>query len=1694
MAILTFFKFGGRLSNVIEEIKSEDTIHVDELVLGEPGLLFSVIGDMGCGKTSLLLHLNWKVNITNQYVSHLFKDVDKTWSYWNLHNDVDGNPINLNRHGHRPWISDRDSVPKSPDAFVGIYVQAIDLLPQAIESDKTIPIKQIIESSYTTYVNRENNLDAQTTSHSDYVSAYTDAISHGKITAVYLFVDALDLIQDRRKRIGLMQQLNETVQDPCSCVFRVFFSSRKYALFKLGEIPENTQFLYLDMLDDVRAEKLCKSISPKVAQEMNKPQKKEIFSRTMRNCHSPLMAFIVAKLLQEGEAIPTSLFALFEKIIKKLEVQAIRNDPSKQKSFEKRYAGHVHVSEADFEQLVGLVAFFCLCWLPMSWDGKWSTRVSFQSILRLILTHYSSKLDTTFLGKLKKEYIKKYTEKADIENIKLAEKKAITMLCKAIWNSVASYMADIQLARLHFSQALEFESSNIEYGEEDVNDIQILDLQLLQFLVARFLTSSKVGSYLVDSLSYMNLENPEFISEAPGLFNWESNTHLTDDCWGYVFDLMSSKMGVVWMSGHILKKSKSIFDWLAELRTTKGVDPNDLGQIRFYRLLKGFALQIEDQMLTSEYQLKKAGGKEDNVTNTLRDSIGITLYSLIENNVTAIIHLEKRPALFLKSFSQKGANLVIDLLFDILKRGTMLTVADLLINIEQQGFVSNTQIQKLVEFVKSSKERLSVRPAIRFLSSTVTAHKHIRLFIECLSIKIQDSQEESVNAISKLAHESLNLVVESMVDKLDNIYPADNQTFPIYTKNQTRYQFLFTNEEWSLYIRSSIFLLVDFVCLGIHQSKKNMNYYNLAIEPKARVYQCKRIKTLLSMMEGDSPGCRILPFILLGNCDKSNNFNPEEEMKYLDSQLLILQSLSEEYVPFRQASQSQEISSSMKGIYNIINDLFGPQAAKHFTLLEDLIKSSGHFLHALNIWCISHLDAKKRSPICQTLLQNRNLRIQKDTIQLMYKSQHVIDSLETSDLTAVVSYGLTKRDTRSFIRREALKFLEITSSKASNHEYRMRCVEQVVLLFGRFGAYDPVTTEPLLRILESILKKNLPADQQDEIITLLKRKNIPKILIESFPKQMSWVSKTVIGTIHQYFVSYDDNTVFDFINLMTSEVPALRYVALEQLKRVDISIIPALIQSSIQQISNDDPKIRTMHITLLGTLGRREDVHSLVVDNLLSLINQYKNTTNLVSYGIQTISIMGKTCKDDTDILNLIFDLIKLKLDTLKSHDNLLREDISLLQTIVLCVGSIGFCSEPMVTQLVEMLRDVPDAGLMMSIFMVLNNLACKISEESKVKHEETLFTLLQHSDAFVRELGIKIIRGFGTSTVKHSVSRLVKLISDSGTFARKQALKSISFLMKNADVRMRKDALLLLPAIVSALEDKNPMVVIEALTALRRFKSPTGNSSSVKKSSQTIPIQEIDNDSSDLLNQSKPSRSRSRLSANEDDENSFFLSRVIKPNIERIVALLNRKRYKLHTGVKIAIFQLLGESKLLTTHIRHFEDLFNSDNATILYEFGDVFKNMGFNFIQYVPSILSILKPSSPLVRIISRIITSYECKIDPIYCSKVFDTTTLVSLTRNKDSNVRKTAVSLLGKKVIEKPKNLRLLIQMWSDKVYKVRKEVMEVLGDLGRKKPELIPEIMETIDTESMNSVMIWKFLSKSWGILIKNNSTILTNFE
>jgi len=102
---------------------------------------------------------------------------------------------------------------------------------------------------------------------------------------------------------------------------------------------------------------------------------------------------------------------------------------------------------------------------------------------------------------------------------------------------------------------------------------------------------------------------------------------------------------------------------------------------------------------------------------------------------------------------------------------------------------------------------------------------------------------------------------------------------------------------------------------------------------------------------------------------------------------------------------------------------------------------------------------------------------------------------------------------------------------------------------------------------------------------------------------------------------------------------------------------------------------------------------------------------------------------------------------------------------------------------------------------------------------------------------------------------------------------------------------------------------------------------------------------------------------------------------------------------------------------------------------------------------------------------------------CETLFPTTNITHLLTHRDSSVRRIAIQLIGKKCSLSVRNVWSLIDMWGDKQAKVKKEVMDALGDFGKLNKMHRETILNSSLNEDINSIIVWKNLSYSWQSLI-----------
>lgn len=1304
-------------------------------------------------------------------------------------------------------------------------------------------------------------------------------------------------------------------------------------------------------------------------------------------------------------------------------------------------------------------------------------------------------------------------------------------------------------------------------------EILLKDEQQVQFQCSRFLMNTELSGPILDAINSARQTMRGFDQQYPLIFAWHDNYFLTNKHWNYIFDMMASKQGVAWLSKTILPSGSKIQDWLAQMRLNKGVDKDDLGQIRFYRLLRGFALQQEDRDLwairqreqqliirpasktpaqiasksphysSSEYESAESGPESANMLERgsmeadhsgktspadsaatvsspvssivipplihqnsglgssratpktaeeveiadLKEAFGMTFVSILDDNPSAIVHIEKAPVSSLACFSQNAISIIQNKMIVLLRQGNIFVVADLLINLDRHGLVSTEMVNKVIDLVTSGKDSKPIRPALRFLSSRTPSHRHLSAIISCLAAKDQDAQSEAMDALTGVAKTAVQLSKDLFDESLqlraanaaaggssaplslktahknssrrssttrekspssrgrmvpnttafapldadhsrtsssNKLIPADmvitSHTSPAKpveelflmeaahdseslavsppagnanpllspmrqpsegsaasvstavaegsleqtsiapspssapasamssTPSNSRTSdfgearawspkkvaFLFEERNWTILLRSAISLLVDFVGLDLHRSTKNASYYSNIYEPRVRMLQCKHLASLIEMMESEEPGTRLLPFILLGTTVKSNDYDREKEKLVLEAQLYILDAIGRVYNSHARKGDTQaqhDLVEEMardspinRGIGYVFHDLLGQQAAKYAVMSEELIKSKPDLLAALNSWAFARLNAEVRRSLFTSLSMHENLLVQQSILDLVCDNRSLIETMDPTDLTVVIasnfpveksgSYGsgrgslgssnssphisLSSSGAQSYVgfnngevpnslKRAALRFLELSALTTHSQDYRLHAIDKIVYLLARYGFNDPIVTEPLLRILDTIMstpvldksggnfagldvsfsapfvstfntscpyieeapKPYLTSSERLELYKLLQRNNMRQKLIQAFEAQSPkhfWTGKVLTCSLLRHFITPDSEDALEYVHFLKSSVPEIRSIALSELHRIDASLVPALLQRLKELISYEEPLVRTTYAIVVGALGMRSEQQAMAIDVACYHMSR-EEYPDIQQHGVSILSILGESVSESVLVAERFEQILGHKLDKLMSPTSpsgeptqhsrgglfsspsqiipvgrLSVEENGLLMSMVDCITNIRLTTTPVLTRLLGLLKESPDPALRTAICLAFKRLGAQgdFTSEQKMACQEQVTGLLQMREGYVREIGIKLIRFFGRDTIKHNASKLIKMISDPELYVRKQAIKAVTCLLQRGDEQAKKEALLLLPAVSSALEDKSPLVIVQALKFLVLLKS----------------------------------------------------------------------------------------------------------------------------------------------------------------------------------------------------------------------------------------------------------------------------------
>jgi hypothetical protein len=814
--------------------------------------------------------------------------------------------------------------------------------------------------------------------------------------------------------------------------------------------------------------------------------------------------------------------------------------------------------------------------------------------------------------------------------------------------------------------------------------------------------------------------------------------------------------------------------------------------------------------------------------------------------------------------------------------------------------------------------------------------------------------------------------------------------------------------------------------------------------------------------------------------------------------------------------------------------------------------------------------------------------VMRDVMYISTRTDFALQQITAADLDIVMQNTIFNPLPRItlMLHRAALRYLDRSSVMSSNIDYKVAALETIATLLDKYfaavaqPAADALGTAQVL--LELVLRNlsDMLAYQQGKfkaaLLPHVERLNLRTKILAAYrqlqlsqseaaamhaptprdkrmpapprPATRLWFSKVLLGQVLRQLIAPDSVEILEMLNLLNSNEAELRAIAVASLRMISAEHAVKLTQriAAMMEVEGD-AFIRRSYVVLLGSLGMRKEpsIRSAAIEAAVKFIQQDKYPVRQ-ELGVGVIGVIGPDAKSFSDVETTIMALLirlsskgNAKFSAESPAEELLlpsprslplsREEIALLVSIVECVPNVGFTSPRVVECMFSLLYNCGDSALRLSLLLSFRKLLPQIQTPALQAHERLVSLLITCPDPVARELTLKVAREFGPGTVWRLRAELGSAVSDPEAFCRKQAIKSLSLVLRKAQGASRQatleSALDILPAVSKALDDANANVVTEALKFFRGFKSSSPYIQSVTTDSSPIPPRIATSSQTVVWRQPKAKLiiptvidntenpgNREESNTPEDNiggvldaeaglgdsmgpeesgivgDDKFFNEKVIMPHLEKIVALLYKRRFKTALNIKLGVLLTLGETTLLHPHLSSYSDVLNGDNISNLVEFGDALRALGPQVLQYIPPIINMIKPGSQLVRNLIRLLLRHERQLDASTCSRLFSIHTIRQMMQNKDATVRKVAVTLMGKKVIQRPRHVPVLVQMWADKNNKVRKEVMEVLGDLGKNYPQFVPWIMETIDTESVSSVLVWRFLSKSWGVLIESSNS------
>eukprot|EP01124_Arcella_intermedia_P022559 TRINITY_DN3389_c0_g1_i2.p2 TRINITY_DN3389_c0_g1~~TRINITY_DN3389_c0_g1_i2.p2 ORF type:complete len:771 (-),score=134.03 TRINITY_DN3389_c0_g1_i2:51-2363(-) len=767
----------------------------------------------------------------------------------------------------------------------------------------------------------------------------------------------------------------------------------------------------------------------------------------------------------------------------------------------------------------------------------------------------------------------------------------------------------------------------------------------------------------------------------------------------------------------------------------------------------------------------------------------------------------------------------------------------------------------------------------------------------------------------------------------------------------------------------------------------------------------------------------------------------------------------------------------MQLVCNIIAETLGGAAAESIFLLEDIVRRKLDFLSHCLAWIWRVLPKEKRIVVVRDLSNHRNVWIKASFIELEAKHKdknqiwNNMSAFEFDDIE-YVEYDLeneTEKELDAEIRNMILVTMKNYKENPNIIKLCFTYLENVLKysedygstvgliaeIFEVHGFSNPVISEPLLRIMKEALETR-ETKERKVLVDLVEKCNLKQSIIKHLQKKSRkqlWYGMILVAELLRYLIQPDKPESDVFLAFLSTQEAQLRHVAVSVLKKAKLrgkEIADAVFTLMLKE---ENCCVLQSYMQVLGFLGRNDNLHPHILNHVKKLLT-LKHPKPEIGVGI-----LGTMRIHSPEVSQLLQNTLR---DILKDNKLYSSSIISLLITIVNSIAEIGFSNYEMVDYLFKILALFSTDELRVAIYIGFKKLVPLVNKADLPGIIENLNNLLQSKDPCIRETTLKILRSFGLSEIVDGCrGKIIESLSDSHVFCRKQSLKIIhNYLlhMKSSlsTEEFSNSAVFFLPIIIETLKDStDPAITAQALKLISIFK-----------------IKNLSECTDGLI-----------------DEDTFYLEQVINPNVEIIRSILTGKNLKLTKDIKVEILSIFGETDHLSNFIGLFKPLLNSDQISTLVEFAEALVPMGPKVLQYIPHLLSqIQSPGSPLVRHLVRFIQKFSMTIQPITCKTLFTTTSLNGMLKHRDPSVRRVALQLISKKINPSDEdfsiNFQTLLQVWADKNSKVKKEVMDALGNFGKNFPDYLPKLMESQFLEDVNSIIVWRNLSYAWRCLVK----------